>query len=61
LLDSYAFAPTFCREGAMSTEFLDLLVPCGLVAFVYGAGIVTGLVIKSADDWVQAFDERTAP
>lgn len=45
----------------MSTELMDLLLPCGLVAFVYGAGIVTGLVIKSADNWAQSFDGRTAP
>lgn len=35
----------------MSIELMDLLLPCGLVAFIYGAGIVTGLVIKSADNW----------
>ena len=45
----------------MSTEWMDLLLPCGLVAFVYGAGIVTGLVIKSADNWAQSFDGRTGP
>ena len=45
----------------MSTDLLDLLLPCGLVVFVYGAGIVTGLVIKSADNWAQSFDGRTAP
>ena len=45
----------------MSTELMDLLLPCGLVAFVYGAGIVTGLVIKSADNLAQSFDGRTAP
>jgi len=45
----------------MFTELLDFLLPCGLVAFIYGAGIVTGLVIKSADNWAQSFNERTAP
>ncbi|MBS1044517.1 hypothetical protein [Gluconobacter cerinus] len=45
----------------MSTELMDLLLPCGLVAFVYGAGIVTGLVIKSADNWAQSFGGWTAP
>ncbi len=45
----------------MSTEFLDLLLPCGLVAIVYGAGVVTGMVIKSADSWVQALDRRPVP
>jgi len=44
----------------MSTELMDLLLPCGLVAFIYGAGIVTGLVIKSADNWVQSFNGRAA-
>ncbi|GAP24006.1 hypothetical protein GLF_0888 [Gluconobacter frateurii NBRC 101659] len=45
----------------MSTELMDLLLPCGLVAFIYGAGIVTGLVIKSADNWAQSFNGRAAP
>jgi len=45
----------------MFTNLLDLLLPCGLVAFIYGAGLVTGLVIKSAESWVQAFDRSAAP
>lgn len=45
----------------MFTDLLDLLLPCGLVAFIYGAGLVTGLMIKSADNWAQSFNGRTAP
>lgn len=38
----------------MSTDLMEILVPCGLVFALYGAGIVTGLVISRANAWVQS-------
>ncbi|MFT8480209.1 hypothetical protein [Gluconobacter sp. P1C6_b] len=42
----------------MSTEIMDVLVPCGLVITLYGAGIITGLVIAKADEWLQGFSPK---
>lgn len=45
----------------MSTDVMDVLFPCGLVAALYGAGIITGLVIAKANAWLQVFDPQEAP
>ncbi|MBS1079271.1 hypothetical protein [Gluconobacter kondonii] len=45
----------------MSTDLIDVLLPCVLVVALYGAGIITGLVIAKADDWMQGFGRRQVP
>ncbi|GBR34957.1 hypothetical protein GCM10007870_27800 [Gluconobacter kondonii] len=45
----------------MSTEVIDVLLPCALVAGLYGAGIITGLVIAKADAWMQGLGPKEAP
>ncbi|MFT8489408.1 MAG: hypothetical protein ABF672_02565 [Gluconobacter oxydans] len=45
----------------MSTEIMDVFLPCGLVAALYGAGIITGLVIAKADAWMQGISPREVP
>lgn len=45
----------------MSTDVMDAMLPCCLVAVLYGAGIITGLVIANADSWLQGFSPKEAP
>lgn len=45
----------------MSTDVMDVLLPCGLIVALYGAGIITGLVIAKADGWLQDFSPKEAP
>lgn len=33
----------------MSTELFDLLLPCVLVVALYGAGLITGVIIARSD------------
>ncbi|MFT8611724.1 MAG: hypothetical protein ABF727_03680 [Gluconobacter oxydans] len=45
----------------MSTDLMDVFLPCALVVGLYGAGIITGLVIAKADAWMQGLGPKEAP
>lgn len=44
----------------MSTDVMDVMLPCCLVAALYGAGIITGIMIAKADSWLQVFGPKEA-